>query len=809
MKTLYILLFLFCFVSVNHAQFCSGNTVLNECSGEFDDGSGNSEYENNSDCTWLIQVEEDSTILLIFNSFVTESCCDRLKVFNGPNANSQLIGEFRGSTVPSFIQSSSNELFLEFTTDGSVTEEGWSVSYTCNDTSFIDLDYDDPGFPNLIDVNGTNVDYEFELQNNGNLDSGPFEIGFYASEDSQIDFSDVLMFTESIDNLPANSTMTVSGFRDVRDSIPPGAYNSVGFIIDPENEVEELAEGNNIHQETFEELNIPYCDELTTITGCQGTIEDGSGPQNVVEQTLCTWLIESDNNEFIHLDFLNVDLFSSDAIRIYDGEDQNATMIHEFRGDDDFYPVVSSGSSLFFEFDVSFSGDEGWNAEYSCTDENVTNLIMEPSSYVFTTGSMVEFNLRVRNNGNSSSPTTKVYFFGSIDNNFDIGEDFLIDSVELTSISAFDDVQLNHNVDASGILPPGEYHPIAVIDAFDNVVELNEEDNLEIFFNDIDIPYCPDSTVIIDDCEGSFDDASGNNEYGNNSDCTWLVQGPSGSNIRLSFSAFQTESCCDFVHIYDGSNASAPLIGSYSGSAIPLAIQTTQPNAFIEFDTDGSVTESGWEIQYECIQFFSDLQFKDGSTQFQVSSNTIDFATIIENDGVLPTGDFQMGFILSEDEVPNIGDFIIETKDVGSLAPGQEVEDETEINLNGLSDVPSGEYYLIVRLDLGEIIEENDEMDNDFISAFPIDVMTSTEDIFNDVKIKVFVVNQDLIIKNEVQHHLGRISLIQSDGVVLLDQNIDNSHSEHILDVIDYPTGLYFVRIEMEDQVLLKKVFIH
>jgi hypothetical protein len=45
--------------------------------------------------------------------------------------------------------------------------------------------------------------------------------------------------------------------------------------------------------------------------------------------------------------------------------------------------------------------------------------------------------------------------------------------------------------------------------------------------------------------------------------------------------------------------------------------------------------------------------------------------------------------------------------------------------------------------------------------------------------------------------------------VVLLDKRIDNSNSEHKLDVIDYPAGLYFVRVELEDQILVKKLFIY
>ncbi|MFT6333446.1 MAG: hypothetical protein ACJATI_000173 [Halioglobus sp.] len=111
------------------------------------------------------------------------------------------------------------------------------------------------------------------------------------------------MFTEIIDNVPPSSTLTVSGIRDVRDSIPPDTYNGVGFIIDPQNEVDELAEGNNTYQESFEEIYIPCCSELTTIMGCQETISDGIGYEDIVRETKCSWLLESENNESIYPTF--------------------------------------------------------------------------------------------------------------------------------------------------------------------------------------------------------------------------------------------------------------------------------------------------------------------------------------------------------------------------------------------------------------------------------------------------------------------------------------------------------------------------
>ncbi len=1047
MRIICTFLILAFFTSINYGQFCSGTTVLTDCEGEFDDGSGNSDYSDDSDCAWLIQVPMDSTITLFFNSFDTESCCDRVRVYNGANDNAPLFGEYVGSTIPSIIQSSTNEILIEFVTDGSVTADGWSVSYTCNNISFIDLGYAEPQFSPLLSVEGSILEYEFEIQNNGNLDSGPFEVGFYASEDSGISLSDSLLFSISIDSLSANSSISVNGMNDLRESISAGVYNGVGFIIDPSNEVEEIGEENNIYDSNFEVLYVPYCLELTSVIGCQGTISDGSGSNNVVRETECSWLLESENNETIFLDFLSVELSSSDLIRLYDGENQNAPLIHEFRGNDVFYPIVSSGNSIFIEFDVSFFGDEGWSADYSCIDTSISNLILETSSNAFSTGSVIDFDIDVRNNGNSLSPASKIYFFGSVDNTFNITQDFLIDSIEIGPIATLEQMQVSYTMNAKNKLPSGEYRPIAVIDAFDDIAELNEEDNHQIFFDEFYIPYCPDTTTvfgncsgilsdgsgdsdftegtdcswlitsgpgeyvsisplnvdlgsssnslkiydgennfgqliaeyngfegntipsnilstgenmyiefvtsefstfgsgwdfqyscventqvnfdyyvnyinennfnnnieynfvvrnfgnastpetkvylllstnqsisssniildsitlpslqpyemfpvnmivnplmqdvlvpggsyyagfhidpldevdelnendnsfidngvfdvpycsgteILDDCMGEFSDGSSTSDYADYSNCSWLVEGPIGSNIRLEFNEFETESCCDFVRIYDGTSIDAPLLGNFSGSSLPPTIQTSQPNAYVVFDTDGSSTRSGWEIEYECIEFFGDLQYKNGSTQFQITNNILNFSTIIENDGALPTDVFEIGFILSEDEVPSLTDFLISTEVITSLEPGEEVVHESMIDFDGLS-ISSGQYFLIVKLDVGEIIEENDEIDNNFISTFPIDIITSTDDLNSEAGIIIFSSNQKLVIKNDFHHYLSRMKVLTARGEVVLDKEINNGNPEHRFDVIDFPTGIYFISLELDNQFVVQKIFI-
>jgi hypothetical protein len=57
-------------------MFCNSTTTLTNKSGSFDDGSGNSDYQNNVDCKWLIKPSGATSITLKFNYLNTEAWKD-------------------------------------------------------------------------------------------------------------------------------------------------------------------------------------------------------------------------------------------------------------------------------------------------------------------------------------------------------------------------------------------------------------------------------------------------------------------------------------------------------------------------------------------------------------------------------------------------------------------------------------------------------------------------------------------------------------------------------------------------------------
>jgi hypothetical protein len=110
---------------------CLGLTTLTACNGTISDGSNSSNYQNDLNCSWLIQSSTGNPITLNFTSFTTESNYDFVRIYDGFNNSSPLLGSYSGSIMPPSFISSGSSLFLEFTTNGSITYSGWSANFDC------------------------------------------------------------------------------------------------------------------------------------------------------------------------------------------------------------------------------------------------------------------------------------------------------------------------------------------------------------------------------------------------------------------------------------------------------------------------------------------------------------------------------------------------------------------------------------------------------------------------------------------------------------------------------------------------------
>jgi hypothetical protein len=126
-------------------------------------------------------------------------------------------------------------------------------------------------------------------------------------------------------------------------------------------------------------------------------------------------------------------------------------------------------------------------------------------------------------------------------------------------------------------------------------------------------PTCTGNTPL-SACSGTVSDGSGSGDYTPNLDCSWTINPPGASSVTLNFSSFGTETNFDFVRIYNGLDASAPLIGEFSGYSTPGPVTANSGKMFIRFQTDGSVGAGGWTANYTCA-----------NNQFSINTDSIFF----------------------------------------------------------------------------------------------------------------------------------------------------------------------------------------
>jgi len=101
--------------------------------------------------------------------------------------------------------------------------------------------------------------------------------------------------------------------------------------------------------------------------------------------------------------------------------------------------------------------------------------------------------------------------------------------------------------------------------------------------------------------------ASGEGVYGPNARCEWLIAPTAPDRqVRLFFSAFGLEDGADYVRVYDGTEASRPLLAAFTGQGLPQSLVSSNGSLLVVMTTDGSTQDVGFRASYssECAEGF-------------------------------------------------------------------------------------------------------------------------------------------------------------------------------------------------------------
>ena len=95
-------------------------------------------YFDNANVAWQIHNYYGSHVVLEVVAMDLESCCDMVEIFDGSSRSSPLIARLTGSNENNGYKyySTSNYMYVLFTSDGSITKKGFQLKYEgTNDTS--------------------------------------------------------------------------------------------------------------------------------------------------------------------------------------------------------------------------------------------------------------------------------------------------------------------------------------------------------------------------------------------------------------------------------------------------------------------------------------------------------------------------------------------------------------------------------------------------------------------------------------------------------------------------------------------------
>ncbi|MGV3695956.1 fibronectin type III domain-containing protein [Flavobacterium sp.] len=108
------------------------------------------------------------------------------------------------------------------------------------------------------------------------------------------------------------------------------------------------------------------------------------------------------------------------------------------------------------------------------------------------------------------------------------------------------------------------------------------------------------------ECGGNFVDSGGTaGNYANNANATTVIcpTVPGGGDaVTVTFTQFNTQAGNDILRVYDGDNATATLLASLSGTALPPSFTSTAPSGCLTFvfTSNATTTAAGWLANVIC-----------------------------------------------------------------------------------------------------------------------------------------------------------------------------------------------------------------
>ncbi|XP_063297188.1 CUB and sushi domain-containing protein 1 [Pelobates fuscus] len=613
-------------------------------------------YENNFHCTWILEADPGKTISLHFIVFDTEVSHDILKVWDGPVDSNVLLKEWSGSSLPEDIHSTFNSLTLQFDSDFFISKSGFSIQFstsvasTCNDPGIPQngsrygdskepgdtITFQcDPGYqlqgedritcvqlnnrffwqpdpPTCIAACGGNLtgpagvilspnypqpyppgkecDWRIKVNpdfvialifKSFNMEPSYDFLHIYEGESSNSPIIGSYQGSHAPERIESSGNSLFLAFRS------DASVGMSGFAIEYKEKPREacfdpgnIMNGSRIGTDFKLGSTITYqCDpgykviEPATITcvigsdakpawnrilpscnapcgghytGTNGVVLSPNYPNNYTAGQICHYSVTVPKEFVVFGQFAFFQTALNDLVELFDGAQTQARLLSSLSGSHsgETMPLATSNHILLRFSTTNGTPARGFHFVYQAvprTSDTQCSSVPEP-----------RYGRR-------------------------IGSEFSASSV----------VRFECN---PGYLLQGS-----------KAIRCQTVPNALAQWNDT-VPIC---TV---PCSGNFTERRGTilspgfpEPYGNSLNCVWKIIVTEGSGIQIQVLSFATEHNWDSLEIYDGSDMTAPRLGSFSGTTVPALLNSTSNQLYLHFHSDISVAAAGFHLEYKTV----------------------------------------------------------------------------------------------------------------------------------------------------------------------------------------------------------------
>ncbi|XP_077568652.1 CUB and sushi domain-containing protein 1-like isoform X2 [Stigmatopora nigra] len=609
-------------------------------------------YKDSLNCQWVIESQADHAVKIHFDRFQTEVNYDTLEIRDGPSSSSSLIGEYHGTQAPHFLISTSNFLFLLFTTDNSRSAAGFSIRYES-----VKMESDsclDPGIP----VNGRRHGSIFSIESRVSFTCDP---GYTLNDQEPIVCEQNHQWSHALPSCDAlcggyvygkMGTILSPGFPDFY----PNSLNCTWTI--------EVSHGKGVHlvfhtfhlEENHDYLSITENDNfLVPVARLTGSVLPPSVKAGLFGNFSAQLRFISDfsmSYEGFNITFSEYDLEPCEdpgvpafsrrtGFRFQVGDSLAFSCFHGYRLEGDSKITCLGGGRRVWsntlprciaECGSTALGPEGvlvspnfpsnYDNNHECiyriTTEKGKGIRLKAESFSLQDGDY----LRVYDGENTSSRLlgnfTREVMMGNIINStsnhvwleFNSNASGTNQGFHL-AYTSFDLVRCEEpGVPSYGfkIQDDGHFASTFVLYSCNPGYSLHGSSTLTCLSGDRRVWDKPLPSCIAE-CGGHITGADSGRilspgypaPYDNNLHCTWTIEADTGKTISLHFIVFDTEIGHDILRVWDGPSGPSDggiLLKEWSGPALPEDIHSTFNILTLQFDADYFISKQGFSIQF-------------------------------------------------------------------------------------------------------------------------------------------------------------------------------------------------------------------